>query len=262
MPELARFCLSGDRIELNPPVFTIHVTHRPSSTPPSAAGSSSSEVKKQPPRLMLPSEAPTRVLLGSLKHILQKGDFGADDAQASWRIWLINTSATGLASLSDIYVPATVLPSISEKLLWASGSSEDLVLGSLGLADGDSLVVEIARKSPVGGPMWAVSVNEQGKAAELAESTIPVPTAPPPLFSSKPFFPGSGSEATTSRIDTATSLSASGSGAVTRSQSRQGSSRKGKGLVGLVNLGNTCFMNSAVQCLSNTPELNDYFLCE
>ncbi|XP_007207199.2 ubiquitin carboxyl-terminal hydrolase 8 isoform X2 [Prunus persica] len=61
------------------------------------------------------------------------------------------------------------------------------------------------------------------------------------------------------------SVMMNGSGGITNSnfiRSVWGSSCEAGslGLTGLQNLGNTCFMNSSIQCLAHTPKLVDYFL--
>ena len=81
-------------------------------------------------------------------------------------------------------------------------------------------------------------------------STSPIPLAPPQPLSSekKENSPGLSNGATTSKW-----RAGSFNGDVTETEKTQ------PGVCGLSNLGNTCFMNSILQGLSNTPAVTEYF---
>ncbi|KAH9167465.1 hypothetical protein EDB89DRAFT_1997415 [Lactarius sanguifluus] len=138
---------------------------------------------------------------------------------------------------------------------------------------GDKLIGDVISASDA----FVVEFKENGKwitdnvdMVDTNDTIILEDQAPLPLFNQENNFFGrlSGSSSTSlgrsplTISGLASSSSISGSSTFIKSTpitARPKASIK-PGTLGLGNLGNTCFMNSALQCLAHTPQLTDYFL--
>ncbi|GAA5889649.1 hypothetical protein JCM6882_007092 [Rhodosporidiobolus microsporus] len=279
----------SEALEFYPPTFQLFLL-LPSST---TTSSSPVSVPTLPhaPSTSLPSSAAFSQLL-----TFARTSFSLPSS-TSLRLWRLPPAADALsASEGPAFVLSDKLRETGVELLqFGAGAGDDISLADALLSDPETrIAVEVQGANGA----WVVDAEEVTRAlgaleaspspAEAAEPAVAAAAGAAPekddkkekkhhkgLFSngwssslghhsSKKEKKEEDKEKKDEKEKGAGGILGAAMGALTRSKTlghRQGGEGgRTRGLVGLQNLGNTCFMNSAIQCMSNTKELQEYFL--
>ncbi|BGP01124.1 Ubiquitin carboxyl-terminal hydrolase [Rhodotorula toruloides ATCC 204091] len=260
----------SETIEFYPPVFHLYLLV-PTSSPPNASVTLPS----------LPTPPTVSYASSGVFSTLVEDAALAFELPRPVRLWRLPPISDELSAHEGAaYVFTDKLRETGVELLDPNQIDDDTTLQDALLTDDEThLAVEQQNEDGT----WMVDAEALMTALAAAETDAPPSEAAPPLpeedksatkksgigiFSGgwssglhKPKTPGLGAgkekEKEKPKGGNGGGILGAAMGALTRSKSTKQGQR---GLVGLQNLGNTCFMNSAIQCMSNTKELQEYFL--
>ncbi|KAI0766593.1 cysteine proteinase [Trametes elegans] len=241
---IARGISQEPTLELRPPTFKVHLL-----TPASLPG------QTVPPKDVTVSSTDK---IRDVRRIFAHAVSPSKAAAAQYRVWKI----TPEASTDQLFFAIDTLRTCGAALL----QDDDSTVGDELVDSSEVFVVEFMNRNAWSIDPAAVTPLSNGTSVSSAPPPPPPPppTQPGPLFNSgADFFTQlqhkTGSTPSTTTIAPSSVFKPNSVTAKSNSSVRSKVQHE-PGTLGLGNMGNTCFMNSALQCLAHTQELMNYFL--